>query len=121
MPGDTEFGSDVGRHGRPATPAEVLKLAPFAAGEDFHPAWLADHVVFPVSATPLCPYGLDGHFPAPLSHLLLEPIAAMGVLVGATSRVKSAQRRWWVGWLRNLPPWITTILSQRGRVPDDYL
>ncbi len=88
MAGNTEFGLDVGVYGRLATPAEVLKLALLAESEGFHSVWLADHVVFPATVAPKYPYSLDGNFPVPLDELLLEPIATMGVLVGATRRLK---------------------------------
>ena len=88
MTGNTEFGLDVGVYGRLATPDEVLKLALLAESEGFHSVWLADHVVFPTAVAPNYPYSLDGNFPVPLNEPLLEPVATMGVLVGATKRVK---------------------------------
>ena len=88
MADNTEFGLDVGVYGRLATPTEVLKLALLAESEGFHSVWLADHVVFPAAVAPKYPYSLDGKFPVPLDQSLLEPIATMGVLVGATSRLK---------------------------------
>ena len=88
MTGAIEFGLDVGVYGRLATPGEVLKLALLAEDEGFHSVWLADHIVFPATVAPKYPYSLDGNFPAPLTDPLLEPIATMGVLVGATKRVK---------------------------------
>ncbi|MFP6746689.1 MAG: TIGR03619 family F420-dependent LLM class oxidoreductase [Alphaproteobacteria bacterium] len=88
MAGEIEFGLDVGIYGRLATPEEVLKLALLAESEGFHALWLADHVVFPSVVAPKYPYSLDGNFPVPLDEPLLEPIATMGVLVGATKRIK---------------------------------
>ncbi|MBT4488489.1 MAG: TIGR03619 family F420-dependent LLM class oxidoreductase [Rhodospirillaceae bacterium] len=88
MAGNIEFGLDVGIYGRLATPDEVLKLALLAEDEGFHAVWLADHVVFPATVAPKYPYSLDGNFPVPLDEPLLEPVATMGVLVGATKRVK---------------------------------
>ena len=88
MAGNTEFGLDVGVYGRLATPEEVLKLALLAESEGLHSVWLADHVVFPAAIAPNYPYSLDGNFPVALTEPLLEPIATMGVLVGATKRVK---------------------------------
>ncbi|MBT3371278.1 MAG: TIGR03619 family F420-dependent LLM class oxidoreductase [Rhodospirillaceae bacterium] len=88
MAADTEFGLDVGVYGRLARPDEVLKLALLAETEGFQSVWLADHVVFPAAVTSKYPYSVDGEFPVPLDEPLLEPIATMGVLVGATKRVK---------------------------------
>src|SRR5262249_27087974 len=44
-------------------------------------------VAFPVSFNAAYPYSARGDFPTRLSDPLMEPIATMGVLVGATSRV----------------------------------
>ena len=85
---DLEFGLDVGVYGRLALPKEVMKLARLAENEGFQSVWLADHVVFPTTVASQYPYSPDGKFPVPLDELLLEPIATMGVLVGATQRVK---------------------------------
>ena len=85
---DLEFGLDVGIYGRLALPAEVLKLARLAEHEGFQSVWLADHIVLPATVESQYPYSPDGKFPVPLDELLLEPIATMGVLVGATKRVK---------------------------------
>lgn len=88
MTKDIEFGLDVGIYGKLATPHEVLKLALLAEKEGFDSVWLADHVVFPSVVATKYPYSLDGNFPVPLTDPLLEPIATMGVLVGATKHVK---------------------------------
>ena len=88
MADETEFGLDVGVYGRLAQPDEVLKLALLAEDEGFHSIWLADHVAFPVTVAAKYPYSVDGSFPAPLDDPLLEPVATMGVLVGATKRVR---------------------------------
>ena len=85
---DLEFGLDVGIYGRLALPVEVLKLARLAEDEGFQSVWLADHIVLPATVESQYPYSPDGKFPVPLDELLLEPIATMGVLVGATQRVK---------------------------------
>ena len=85
---DLEFGLDVGVYGRLALPAEVMKLARLAEDEGFHSVWLADHVVFPTEVASQYPYSPDGKFPVALDEHLLEPIATMGVLVGATQTVK---------------------------------
>ena len=93
---DLEFGLDVGVYGRLALPAEVMKLARLAEDEGFHSVWLADHVVFPTEVASQYPYSPDGKFPVALDEHLLEPIATMGVLVGATQTVKigTAVRHW---------------------------
>ena len=50
--------------------------------------WLADHVAFPVSIESKYPYSATGDFPARLCEPLMEPVATMAVLVGATKRVR---------------------------------
>src|SRR5207244_6796394 len=54
----------------------------------FDSIWLADHVAFPVAFKSEYPYSARGNFPSRLSDPLMEPVATMGVLVGATKRVR---------------------------------
>lgn len=88
MTGAIEFGIDVGVYGRLAKPENVLALARFAEAQDYHSVWLADHVVFPATIASKYPYSASGNFPVAGSEPLLEPIATMGVLAGATDRIK---------------------------------
>lgn len=83
-----EIGIDVGVYGRLAEPDNVLALARLAEAEEYHSVWLADHVVFPARIASKYPYSASGSFPVAGSEPLLEPIAAMGVLAGATTRVR---------------------------------
>jgi probable F420-dependent oxidoreductase len=83
-----EIGIDVGVYGRLASPENVLALAGFAEAHGYHSLWLADHIVFPVEIRSRYPYSASGDFPLAVSEPLLEPIATMGVLVGATRRLK---------------------------------
>ena len=83
-----EIGIDVGVYGRTATPENVLALAQFAEAQAYHSVWLADHIVFPVESRSKYPYSPSGAFPLDVREPLLEPIATMGVLVGATARLK---------------------------------
>ena len=82
-----EIGIDVGVYGSLATPENVLSLARFAEERRYHSIWLADHVVFPAAIASKYPYSPTGDFPAPVTDPLLEPIATMGVLAGATKSV----------------------------------
>ncbi len=88
MASTRSFGLDVGTYGRLATPDAILKLAHLAESLDFDSIWLADHVVFPVAVRSPYPYSATGAFPADLSEPLMEPIATLGVLAGATRKVK---------------------------------
>lgn len=84
-----KFGLDVGIYGRLATRDDILELATLAEASPFDSIWLADHVIFPAAFTSRYPYSPTGIFPVDMTQEpLLEPIATMGVLVGATRRVK---------------------------------
>ena len=88
MSNDTiRWGLDVGTYGALATGDNVLNLALLAEHAGFHSVWLADHVVFPVHVESRYPYSPTGAFPMPADDPVLEPTAAMGVLVGATTQV----------------------------------
>lgn len=83
-----EFGLDVGTYGQLATQENILNLAKFADANGFESLWLADHIVFPTDVTSRYPYSVDGKFPVPTDDPILEPIATLGVLVGATEQVR---------------------------------
>src|SRR5262252_3558297 len=83
------FGLDVGIYGRLATRNYILELATLAESSNLESLWVADHVIFPVTLTSAYPYSATGAFPLDMTQEpLLEPLATMGVLVGATQRVK---------------------------------
>jgi probable F420-dependent oxidoreductase len=83
------FGLDVGIYGRLATRDHILELAELAESSGLESIWVADHVIFPTAMTSKYPYSPTGTFPADMTkEPLLEPMATMGVLVGATQRVK---------------------------------
>src|SRR5499426_4342987 len=83
------FGLDVGIYGRLATRDHILELAALAEASGLESLWVADHVIFPVTLTSAYPYSATGAFPLDMmQEPLLEPLATMGVLVGATQRVK---------------------------------
>lgn len=88
MASNREFGLDVGIYGPLARPDVVLELAKLAEEMDFGAVWLADHVAFPVAFSSKYPYSETGSFPTKLDQPLLEAVATMGVLAGATKRVK---------------------------------
>ena len=84
----SKFGLDVGIYGAQANPPTILRLARQAEDAGFDSIWLADHIAFPVSFASEYPYSAKGDFPTQLADPLLEPVATMGVLVGATRRVR---------------------------------
>ncbi|MCH9674020.1 MAG: LLM class F420-dependent oxidoreductase [Gammaproteobacteria bacterium] len=83
-----KFGLDVGVYGKLATQENILALATFADAAGFDSLWLADHVVFPTDIRSRYPYSPSGDFPVPTDDPILEPIATMGVLIGATKHVR---------------------------------
>jgi probable F420-dependent oxidoreductase len=65
-----------------------ITLARKAEELGFDSIWLADHVVIPTTIKSRYPYNDTGDFPMPADQGFLEPLAAMGVLAGATKRVR---------------------------------
>ena len=88
MSASIKLGLDVGTYGPLATSDNILQLARLAEEAGFHSVWLADHVVFPATVESRYPYSVDGAFPVPPTDPVMEPVATMGVLAGATSRVR---------------------------------
>jgi probable F420-dependent oxidoreductase len=82
------FGLDVGIYGALATPESIMVNAGWAEATGFESIWVADHIAFPVTFKSEYPYSAKGDFPSRFADPLLEPVATMGVLVGATRRVK---------------------------------
>jgi probable F420-dependent oxidoreductase len=84
-----DVGLDVGIYGQLATRDHILELAELAESSGLESLWVADHVIFPKSFASPYPYSPTGAFPIDMTkEALLEPMATMGVLVGATRRVK---------------------------------
>jgi probable F420-dependent oxidoreductase len=110
-----EFGLDVGIYGRLATREHILELAELAESSGFDAIWLADHVIFPTTFNSPYPYSTTGTFPVDMSQEpLLEPIATMGVLVGATKQVK-------IGTAVLIIPYRNPVLLARMLVTFDVL
>ena len=82
------FGLDVGTYGALADPPTILRLARLAEDTGFASIWVADHVAFPVTFKSKYPYSASGDFPTRLAEPLMETVATMAVLVGATKRVR---------------------------------
>ncbi|MGE3538370.1 MAG: TIGR03619 family F420-dependent LLM class oxidoreductase [Candidatus Tectimicrobiota bacterium] len=109
------YGLDVGIYGRLATRDHILELTALAEASDFESVWVADHVIFPVHFTSKYPYSASGTFPVNMAQEpLLEPIATMGVLVGATRRVK-------IGTAVLVMPYRNPVLLARMLVTLDVL
>jgi len=110
----SSFGLDVGIYGRLATPGPVLKMANLAEDMGFSSIWVADHVAFPVSFSSKYPYAKEGDFPTKLDDPLLEPIAILGVLAGATKRVR-------LGTAVLVMPYRNPVLQSRQLVTIDQM
>lgn len=82
------WGLDVGTYGPLATSQDILNLALLAEATGFDSVWLADHVLFPATIESFYPYSPTGAFPVPTDDPVMEPVATMGVLIGATKRVR---------------------------------
>jgi probable F420-dependent oxidoreductase len=108
-------GLDVGIYGRLATRDHILELAALAEASGLESLWVADHVIFPVTLTSAYPYSATGAFPIDMTQEpLLEPLATMGVLVGATQRVK-------IGTAVLVMPYRNPVLLARMLVTLDVL
>jgi probable F420-dependent oxidoreductase len=108
------FGLDVGIYGALATPDTILDLAHYAEASGFESIWVADHIAFPVRFNSQYPYSATGDFPSRLAEPLFEPVASMGVLVGATRRVK-------IGAAVLIMPYRNPVLLARMLVTLDQL
>ena len=82
------FGLDIGIYGPLATPDLMVEVAETAERRGFGAVWLADHVAFPVSFASQYPYAASGALPTRMDDPLMEPVAAMAVIAGATKRVR---------------------------------
>jgi probable F420-dependent oxidoreductase len=107
------FGLDVGIYGALANPETIMQLARHAEEAGFESIWLADHVAFPVSIKSKYPYSATGDFPTRPSESLMEPVATMAVLVGATRRVR-------IGTAALIMPYRNPVLLARMLVTLDH-
>jgi probable F420-dependent oxidoreductase len=107
------FGLDVGIYGALADARTILQLARHAEEVGFASIWLADHVAFPVAMQSPYPYSATGSFPTRLSESLMEPVATMAVLVGATRRVR-------IGTAALIMPYRNPVLLARMLVTLDH-
>ena len=115
MAKELKFGLDVGIYGRTATRDTILELTELAETSGFESVWLADHVIFPTAFASKYPYSATGSFPIDMTkEPLLEPIATMGVLVGATRRVN-------IGTAVLVMPYRNPVLLARMLVTLDVL
>lgn len=84
----SDFGLDVGIYGRDVRAEAILDTARYADDLGFDSLWVADHVIWPAFGGAQHPYSTDRRFPVDADSPILEPIMTMGVIGGATKRVK---------------------------------
>jgi len=82
------FGLDVGTYGPLANSDSIMRLVQKAETTGFESVWLADHIAFPVKFNAEYPYSATGDFPTRLADPLMEPVALMAIIAGATKRVR---------------------------------
>jgi probable F420-dependent oxidoreductase len=96
-----------------------LTIAQRAEALGYDSLWAPDHVVFPTTINSKYPYNDTGKLPFSADIPLLEPIAALGVIAGATKRVRLGT---WVLVLPHRNPivtakmWATLDVMSGGRM-----
>jgi probable F420-dependent oxidoreductase len=82
------FGFAMPGRGPLARPDVILKLAEKADALRYSSIFVTDHVVVPMSYDSRYPYATSGRTNGDWTQGYMEPLALMGVLAGATSRVR---------------------------------
>ncbi len=82
------FGFSLPGRGPLATPDSLVKLAEKADALRFSSLFVTDHVVIPTEYRSAYPYSPTGKFASDWTNGYLEPLALLGFLAGATSRVR---------------------------------
>jgi len=87
--GPLEFGFSLPGRGPLAKPDLVLKIALKAESLRYASVFVTDHVVLPVSAArSVYPYAPTGQFPGGARQDYLDPLAMLGYLARATTRIR---------------------------------
>lgn len=81
------FGYQPRTSGPVATPENLLRLAQMAEDLGYDAVSVTDHVVMPIEVNSRYPYNDSGKMPVELDHDYFDPLALLGVWVGATKRV----------------------------------
>jgi probable F420-dependent oxidoreductase len=79
-------GLQLDHAGAGVTAARVLEQARHAEASGLDSVWLFDHVLTPVELTSTYPY--DATYPLAAEDPFLDPVGVMGVVAGATSRIR---------------------------------
>jgi len=83
-----EFGVVLPNMGNLARPDVLIPLAQEAEALGFGSVWVSDHIVVPPYRAQGYPYSRNGIFPIPPEAPITEPLMTLGVLAGATRRVR---------------------------------
>lgn len=81
------FGYQPRTSGPLATPDNLVRLVQLAENLGYDAVSVTDHVVMPLEIKSRYPYNDTGKMPVELDHDYYDPLALLGVWVGATSRV----------------------------------
>lgn len=83
-----EFGCHLPVFGPVATRDTVLGFARRMEALGYDSLWVSDHVVMPWQVRSRYPYSPTGEFPLPPSAPFLEPLTTLGLVAGATERIR---------------------------------
>lgn len=83
-----EFGFHLPSRGPLASPAILTRLARKADALGYACVTVSDHIVLPTKSSAPYPYSPTGEFPGGSRQDYLEPLSAMGWLLGATRRIR---------------------------------
>jgi probable F420-dependent oxidoreductase len=87
-----EFGLHLPNAGPFATGDAILAVARHADEAGYHSVWLFDHLFTPTQLDSRYPYSPDGSYSMRPEFPFFDPVAVMGVLAGATTRVRFGTR-----------------------------
>ena len=87
-----EFGLHLPNAGPFANGPDIVRTAQRAEELGFHSVWLFDHLFTPVELESKYPYSPDGSYPMLPELPFFDPVAVMGVVAGATQRIRFGTR-----------------------------
>jgi probable F420-dependent oxidoreductase len=87
-----EFGLHLPNAGPFANGPDIVRTAQRAEELGFHSVWLFDHLFTPRHLDSKYPYSPDGSYPMLPELPFYDPVAVMGVVAGATERIRIGTR-----------------------------
>jgi len=87
-----EFGLHLPNAGPFANGPDIVRTAQRAEELGFHSVWLFDHLFTPSKLESKYPYSPDGSYPMLPELPFFDPVAVMGVVAGATQRIRFGTR-----------------------------